>query len=159
MKIINVDKIIKKLDVFGNISRRLAEEKSLELLEKVHTTAMANLESSLGTGLTGVRWGHSDQLSIEESKTITKDKDGYILTYTSPHARVVELGALETGTVLVESQSKYPIHMHGMLVGATTRFRIQPGYFYLDRAKQEHLDDISRDYNDVIKRAIHRSGL
>ena len=71
-----------------------AIEASVEAMEHIHQKAMENLNSNLIWGH-GVQWG-AEETSIENSKVIETWSEGNrikgSLSYTSPHAKLMEYG-------------------------------------------------------------------
>jgi hypothetical protein len=107
------------------------------IAERIDRVAMQNLTGSLGTSHTGIRWGHSQDISIRDSKVIT-DKSTPTravvrLEYTSPHAWVVEHGGIGKVT---SSDKPFPIGKSnfGQPVAFRQAFRIQRGYHFLENA-------------------------
>jgi len=70
-----------------------------ESAEQLNKIAMDNLQGSLGGSWSKIKWGHSDTTPIGQSKEISPiTYQGNILettlSYSSPHAAVVEFGAV-----------------------------------------------------------------
>ena len=115
------------------------------MVDFIDTRAMQNLQSSLGTSLTGERWGHSEDISIQDSKVIT-DKSTpteirYRLEYNSPHAWIVEHGGL--GKVVTSKGKPYPIGLSnfGEPLAFRESFRLQVGYNFLENAVEDPITE------------------
>ena len=124
----------------------------------IHNKSMINLQGSLGTSLTSEKYGHSEQISIEDSMIIssfhTPDKAEAKLQYNSPHAFIVEYGGLgrvvssdTTPFAIGKSQGREPIYRQS--------FRLQRGYHYLDNAVEDK--STKRYFDEQTERAIRKS--
>ena len=127
----------------------LAEEFTKEILEDIHKRAMRNLDNSVNVNY----WGHSKNVDerIENTKVIESLGGGtaywkYRLTYTSPHAWIVEHGGY--GRISVGPNGKTPNGANAFPIGKQQgftgkniiyrkSFKLQEGYHYLERAVRE----------------------
>ena len=129
--------------------------------EYIDRVAMMNLQSSLGTSYTGEKWGHSQDIPIEQSQIYTNlssSKEARIrLTYTSPHSWVTEHGGV--GRVYAKDRS-FPIGKsnYGEPVGYRESFHIQRGYHFLENAVEDPTTQryMERQSIKAIKRATRK---
>jgi len=93
--IVDTRKLEKDLNVFVSKLHPMAITAVAESLEHIHLKAMENLYSE------GLEWGHgvrlgAEEQSIENTKVIETSIEGNSikgsLTYTSPHAQLIEYG-------------------------------------------------------------------
>ena len=129
--------------------------------EYIDRVAMMNLQSSLGTGYTNQRWGHSTEIPIGQSQIYTNlstPKEVRIrLTYDTPHSWVVEHGGL--GRVTSKDKS-YPIGKSnfGEPIAFRESFKIQRGYHFLDNAVEnpETQRYMERETLKAVKKATRK---
>jgi len=130
--------------------------KAMEVAQRIHERAMENLENSLGQGYTGIEYGHSQNPTEQIRNTVKFERDGLgkvIVTYESPHAEVVEFGHTQTGKIEVTRERPFPI---GEQQGWTPpifrdHFRVQPGYFYLTKAKLEIEQELNTTLHGIFR--------
>ena len=114
-------------------------EKGLKhALERLQDRAIANLNSSVGTGRWGP-WGKSsDSIRDKTNWSInpesrTRYTSTSRLTSNSGHSAVVEFGTV--GAAMVERSTPFPIgKQQGLEPIFRPRFAVQRGYHYLTRA-------------------------
>ena len=146
--------IPKKLSRLSNNSLKATKQSLSESAEQLNKIAMDNLQGSLGGSWSKIKWGHSDTTPIGQSKEISPiTYQGNILettlSYSSPHAAVVEFGAVvphnitENYTPTASPVEKWihalpgKVFLIGMSQGAgfpRKAFRVQQGYHYLHNA-------------------------
>ena len=156
---------VRKSNILNLFSKKLMlmeeslDGKAMDIARQVHEKAMENLESSLGTGYTGIEYGHSQDIRQRIGENVEFKRHGPTrieVIYHSPHAEVVEFGHTKTGTELVTSNRPFPI---GQQQGWSppifrTEFRVQPGYFYLTRAKIEVESQLPSNLASIFKKLV-----
>ena len=114
-----------------------------EGLEFIHTKSMENLNQD-------ITWGHNldPDLRIANSKVIeipvvTPTRVEGSLTYTSPHASIVEYGGI-VSTTITKEDGAFPIgkSQYGVPVAFSPTFHLQEGKHFLLRGAFENLDGI-----------------
>jgi len=163
-------KTLKNLNRYKHLSTTYIKENLKKSAETLNETAMENLNKKLGTGYTGKKWGHSDQQSIKDSAEISEAAYGegkieVTLTYRSPHAAVVEFGAIAGYPKPVHaSQYGYKAWPIGKSQGGSPQFakyfRVQPGYHYLDNASKSFrfLYSPNEGFRGLMSKALLKAG-
>jgi len=144
---------------FGKLQARLqGVMKNIvsEGLEFIDMKAMENLNND-------IIWGHNldpdkriANSKVIEIPVITPTRIEGSLTYTSPHARIVEYGGI-ISTTITKEDGAFPIgkSQYGVPVAFSPTFHLQEGKHFLLRGVFENLDgvyDIARkNVDDLIK--------
>ena len=151
------DKLLKrKLRRTANRTPKYCNKAVRNVANHIHREAMDKLQSSLGTGYTGQKWGHSNQIPIAESKLITDTSDAtkseVKLEYISPHAWIVEFGGI--GRV-VSDDTPFPIGAsQGYDPIFRQSFRLQQGKFYLTKTVKS--PEVNSFFKGEVAKAIKR---
>jgi hypothetical protein len=143
----------KKLDKFQKGLQGVMKKTVQESIDLIDQNAMNNLNMSL-------KWGHGLDTanSIANSKVveypeITPTRVRGTLSYTSPHASLVEYGGF--GTVYA-TDKPFPIGAsEGMFQGFSEKFQLQQGKFYLTTATVQSLPGIYDIANKNIQDLIN----
>jgi hypothetical protein len=154
--IVDTRKLEKDLNVFVSKLNPMAITAVAEALEHIHLKAMENLNYDLEWGH-GVRLGAEEQ-SIENTKVIETSIEGNgikgSLTYTSPHAQLIEYGGSyvyhrnpELGPMPIGAQEGHlPPDYFGYNINANFQ-----GKFFLTNAfisEEEVVREIIQGYTD-----------
>ena len=161
-KIKGENNIYRRIDKYRELSKISIGGATKESAEFLHTLAMEKLQSSLGTGFSNTKWGHSKQKSIENSKYITGPKiEGDIISttllYNSPHAAVVEYGGLSSSPIPASAygHKAWPIGAsQGKGIIFSPTFRVQPGYHYLGLSKDSFVSDTDKGFKKKLSNAL-----
>lgn len=153
---IDTSQLEKKLGILKTRLPGVMKNIVQEGLEFIHTKSMENLNQD-------ITWGHNlnPDLRIANSKLIeipvvTPTRVEGSLTYTSPHARIVEYGGI-VSTTITKEDGAFPIgkSQYGVPVAFSPTFHLQEGKYFLLRGTFENLDgiyDIARkNVDDLIK--------
>lgn len=147
IKITGVNQFRKDLTGFAHRLPILTKDAAREIMQKIHEQAMRNLNEN-------IIWGHSIHGdNIEQSMQVTEmGRDSIMLTYTSPHAWIVEHGGI--GEV-IRPRGVFPIGAsQGNVVAFSPKFKLQQGKHYLERAVDIVMAD--EETQRIINRHISR---
>ena len=134
--------VLSNLEKAKRYIKEYAKDGLFDAADVLKFSSILNLQQRVGTGFTGISWGKSiDGSSIrnETNWSTTKSAKGNVvkLTCNSPHAAVVEIGGLLTGTRYIVSKSgkAMPVgKQQGNIQYFSPRVTMQRGYFYMTDA-------------------------
>jgi len=168
-----LNNLIRNINLTGGSRLRSAENETIkECLEDLNKAALKNLKSKLGSNKWGINWSKPEsEDSIFNRDNIEIKIEGFYgnakgtLTYTSPHAMVVEFGGLTKGKKFESllNNPPYKVWPIGKQQGYSKEdqiprpyFTVQAGYKFLSLAKgqKENSLDFRKIMWDIFNKTL-----